>query len=150
MNWSRLAGWAVRSILVLFIAFDAYLWLDLLIFQPEEYDRLIGSESGCGVVEAYCSWPAFLLNEAPFAALSILSIMALLWRGLPRREFVLGALAVVICAHLGWKLYDYARRYPQQATAAEMASPSAEPTRSTYASIMVGRVLQIIARDRPI
>lgn len=125
MNWSRLAGWAVCSILVLFVAFDAYVWLDVLVFQPEEYDRLIGSESGCGVAEAYCSWPAFLLDEAPFAAFSILSIIALLWRGLPRREFALGAIAVAICAYLAWRVYDHSHKYQQRETAAEMASPTA-------------------------
>jgi len=99
--------------------------LDILVFQPEEYRRLIGSEAGCGVAEAYCSWPSFLLDEAPFAALSILSLMALPWRGLPPRELVLGALAVAICSDVAWRLYGRLPGDPQRASTAQQETNAA-------------------------
>jgi hypothetical protein len=90
---NRIAGWVVRLILILFAALEVEIWLDIFVFQPDEYERLIGSESACGMFESYCSWPAFFLDNVPFIALSILSIIGLLWRSLPRRELVLGMLA---------------------------------------------------------
>jgi hypothetical protein len=101
MSWRRIGGWIVRLILALAIAFEVQIWLDILVFQPEEYERLIGSESACGVVDSYCSWRAFILDNAPIAALAVLSILALLWRRLPRRELVLFVLAVAVCSYLG-------------------------------------------------
>lgn len=105
IGWGRVVGWIARLILMLFIAVEAENWLDILVFQPEEYERLVGSEAGCGVAKSYCSWPAFLLDDSPFVALSMLSIIALLWRGAPRREWTLRALAAVICGFLAWKAY---------------------------------------------
>ena len=103
LRW--VGGWAVRLTLILFIAIEVEIWLDILVFQPKEYERLIGSESACGVVKSYCSWQAFILDNVPFMALSILSAAALLWRRLPRRELVLDMLAVLVFAYLGWRLY---------------------------------------------
>jgi len=123
IGWGRAAGWVARLILVLFIALEVHIWLDILVFQPQEYQRLIGSESACGVAKSYCSWPAFLLDNIPFAALSILSVIALLWRGMPRREWFLRALAAVICGFLVWRVYDTLPRDPRGETATEMASP---------------------------
>jgi len=106
IGWSRVVGWIARLVLILFIAMEVENWLDILVFQPQEYERLVGSEAGCGVSRSLCSWPAFLLDAVPFVALSILSTMALLSRGLPRREWILRALAVVICSFLTWKAYS--------------------------------------------
>jgi hypothetical protein len=91
--------------LVLVIAADIRLWLDIFVFQPEEYERLIGGESGCGKFKAFCSWQAFVLDQVPFAVLAILSAAALLWRRLPRRELILSTLVIVTIAYLGWRYY---------------------------------------------
>jgi hypothetical protein len=117
MNWKRLVAWVVRSFLILFIAINAYGWLDILVLQREEYERLVGSEAACGITEAYCSWPAFIWRSAPFDALAVLSAVALLWRGLPRRELVLCAIALATCTYLAWTAYDALSRYPRQAAA---------------------------------
>ena len=117
MNWKRLVAWLVRSFLVLFIAINAYGWLDILVLQREEYERLVGSESACGIAEAYCSWAAFIWRGAPFDALAVLSAVALLWRGLPRRETVLRAIVLVICIYLVWTAYDALTSYPRQVAA---------------------------------
>jgi hypothetical protein len=105
LSWGRVGGWIVRLILVLFIALEVHSWLDILVFKPEEYDRLIGSETACGMFKSYCSWPAFLLDQSPFTAMAILSTIALLWRGLPRRELILGALVVANCGYFAWRAY---------------------------------------------
>lgn len=105
VTWRRIGGWIARLILVLFIALDLYIWLDVFVFQPEEYERLIGGEAGCGKVKSYCSWPAFVLDQIPFTILSLLSAIALLWRGLPRRELILGVLVVLVFAYLGWRYH---------------------------------------------
>jgi hypothetical protein len=115
--WSRVAGWMARFILMLLIAVEAENWLDILMFQSEEYERLIGSEAGCGVAKSYCSWPAFLLDDSPFVALSVPSMIALLWRGLPRRESALRALAALICGFLAWKAYSVHLKATGQAAA---------------------------------
>ena len=70
MKWRWFAGWIVRSILIVFIALDAHRWLRILVIQREEYERLVGSESACGIVAGYCSWPAFVLHGAPLDALA--------------------------------------------------------------------------------
>ena len=103
LRW--VGAWAVRLTLILFIAIELEIWLDILVLQPEEYERLIGSESACGIVKSYCSWQAFSLDNVPFMALSILSAIALLWRRLPRRELVLAVLVVLVIAYLGWRFY---------------------------------------------
>jgi hypothetical protein len=103
LRW--VGAWAVRLTLILFIAIEVEIWLDILVFQPEEYARLIGSESACGIVKSYCSWQAFILDNVPFMALSVLSAAALVWRHLPRRELVLGVLVVLVIAYLGWRFY---------------------------------------------
>ncbi len=100
--------------------------LSILVFQREEYERLVGSESACGVVEAYCSWPEFVLDGAPFDALAVLSVIALLWRGLPRREVVLWAIIVAICVYLGWRFYRHSIRHPEQATAIQIGDLSSD------------------------
>src|SRR5687767_2264980 len=105
LTWLRIGGWIARLILVLVIALEIHTWLDVLVFQPEEYERLIGGESGCGKFKSYCSWPAFVLDQIPFTILSIVSAIALLWRRLPRRELVLGVLVVLVFAGLGWRFY---------------------------------------------
>lgn len=117
MSWNRLAGWAVRSFLILFVAVNAYGWLDILVLQHDEYERLIGSESACGISEAYCSWSAFIWHGAPFDAFAIVSTVALLWGGMPRREFVLRAIALAICVYLAWTMYDAFARYPRPVAA---------------------------------
>jgi hypothetical protein len=104
-SWRLVGGWIVRLLLILFIAFEVEIWLDILLFQPEEYERLIGSESACGVAKSYCSWRAFILDNVPLATLSVLSAIALLWRGLPKRELMLGALVVAFCGYLAWRAY---------------------------------------------
>src|SRR5690349_4148031 len=105
LSWGRAAGWVTRLILFLFLALEASIWLDVYM-QPEEYERLIGSESACGMFESYCSWQAYVLDNVPFMALSGLAIIGLLWRGLPRRELALGVLALVICLYLAWRAYS--------------------------------------------
>ena len=105
LSWERVSGWLTRLILILFLILEASIWLDVLI-QPAEYERLIGSEAACGKFESYCSWPAYALGNVPFMALSGLAIIGLLWRGLPRRELMLGALASAICLFLAWKAYS--------------------------------------------
>ena len=105
IGWRWAGGWIVRLTLILFIAIEVEIWLDILVFQPEAYERLIGSESACGIVKSYCSWQALILDNVPFMALSILSAIALLWRRLPRRELVLGVLVVLVFAYLGWRFY---------------------------------------------
>lgn len=126
MNGDRLVGWIVQPFLVLFIAANAYGWLDILVLQREQYERLIGSEAACGIAEAYCSWPAFIWRGAPLDALAVLSAAALLWRGLPRRAIVLCAIAVAICAYLAWVGIDALTSFPQQATA-EMLERQEQP-----------------------
>jgi len=126
-TWRRIGGWIARLILVLFIALDIYSWLDIFVFQPEEYERLIGGESGCGKFESFCSWPAFLLDQAPFTILSVLSAIALLWRRLPRRELFLGALVIVIFAYLGWRYY----RIQVEVSMSEYCCQYGAPTRVT-------------------
>lgn len=106
VGWSRLVGWIARLVLILFIAMEVEEWLDILVFQPEEYERLVGSETGCGIFRSLCSWHAFLLDEAPFAALSIVAAIALLPLRLPKREWAIRALALVICGFLAWKAYS--------------------------------------------
>jgi len=105
VSWRRVVGWIVRLILVLFIALEIHTWLDIFVFQPEEYERLIGGEAGCGKFKSFCSWPAFVLDQIPFTILAILSVIALLWRRLPRRELVLSVLVVLSFACLGWRAY---------------------------------------------
>jgi hypothetical protein len=106
LGWTRLLGWLTRLILILFIALEVEIWLDVFLIQPEEYERLIGSESACGMFESYCSWTAYLLDNVPFIVLAALATIGLLWRGLPRRELVLGIIAIAICGYLGWRVYD--------------------------------------------
>ena len=105
LTWLRIGGWIARLILVLVIALEIHTWLDVLVFQPEEYERLIGGEAGCGKFKSFCSWPAFVLDQIPFTILAILSVIALLWRRLPRRELVLSVLVVLSFACLGWRAY---------------------------------------------
>jgi hypothetical protein len=97
----RIGGWIARLILVLAIALEIHTWLDVFVFQPEEYERLIGGESGCVKFKSFCSWPAFVLDQVPFTILSILAAIALLWRRLP----ILGALTVLVIAYLGWRFH---------------------------------------------
>lgn len=127
VTWPRIGGWIVRVILVLVIAIDIRVWLDVFVFEPEEYERLIGGESGCGKFESFCSWPAFVLDQVPFAILSILSATALLWRRLPRRELILGALVIVIFAYLGWRYY----RMQVEVSMSEYCCQHRGPTRIT-------------------
>lgn len=103
--WLRIGGWIARLIVVLFIALEVHTWPDILVFQPEEYERLIGGEAGCGKFKAFCSWPAFVMDQVPFSILAILSSIALLWRRLPRRELALGVLVLLSFACLGWRVY---------------------------------------------
>jgi hypothetical protein len=127
VTWRRISGWIVRVILVLFIALEIRIWLDILVIQPEEYERLIGGEAGCGKLESFCSWPAFVLDQVPFTILSILSATALLWRRLPRRELILGALVIVIFAYLGWRYY----RIQVEVSMSEYCCQYRAPTRVT-------------------
>jgi hypothetical protein len=60
----------------------------------------------------------------PFDALAVLAVIALLWRGLPRKEFVLCAIVVAICVYLGWRFYHHSIRYPQQATVIQIGDLS--------------------------
>ena len=105
VTWRRIGARIAGLILVLFIALDLHIWLDVFVFRPEEYERLIGGEAGCGKVKSYCSWPAFVLDQIPFTILSILSASALLWRRLPRRELILGVLVFLVIAYLGWRYH---------------------------------------------
>lgn len=105
MSWRRVGGWIVRLVLVLAIVFEVEIWLDILVFQPEEYERLIGSESACGIARSYCSWRAFILDNAPLAALSTLSAIALIWRRLPNRELILFMLVMAVLATFAWRAY---------------------------------------------
>jgi hypothetical protein len=127
MGWRRIGGWIVRLILVLAIALEVEIWLDILLFQPDEYERLIGSESACGIAKSYCSWRAFILDNVPFAALSVLSAIALLWRRLPRRELVLCLLVVLVFTYFGWRFY----RSQVEASMSEGCCQYGEPTRVT-------------------
>lgn len=127
VTWRRIGRWIVRVILVLFIALEIRIWLDILVIQPEEYERLIGGEAGCGKFKSFCSWPAFVLDQAPFTILSILSATALLWRRLPRRELILGALVIVIFAYIGWRYYSI----QVEASLSEYCCQYRAPTRVT-------------------
>lgn len=102
----RIGEWGTRLVLVLFVFLTVYTWLDVLVLQPEGYERLIGGEAGCGKFKSYCSWRAFVLDSVPDFLLSILAVIGLLWRSLPRRELILGLLAVAICGYLGWRAYS--------------------------------------------
>lgn len=102
----RIEGRIARLILILFVLLTIYTWLDVLVLQPEEYERLIGGEAGCGKFKSYCSWRAFVLDSVPDFVLSIAAVIAMLWRSLPRRELALGPLAVAICGYLGWTAYS--------------------------------------------
>jgi hypothetical protein len=102
----RIAGWIVRLILILFIILAAELWLDVFVFDPEEHERLIGSEAACGKFAAYCSWQSFFLDMIPHAVLAILAGVTLMWRKLPQRELVLGLLAAAICVYMAWPVYS--------------------------------------------
>jgi hypothetical protein len=105
MSWRRAGGWNVRLVLVLAIAVEMEIWLDVLVFEPAEYERLSGSESACGVAKAYCFWQAFILDNAPLAALSILSAIALLWRRSPKRELVLVLLVMMVLVYFAWRAH---------------------------------------------
>ena len=98
--WKRIGGWVSRGFLALLILFMTQYWLDILVFDPGEYERLIGSEAACGVAGAYCSWTAFVLYNAPLMALAVAASGALVWRTMPRREQVLAALAIVTCIYV--------------------------------------------------
>jgi hypothetical protein len=102
----RIAGWIVRVVLVLFIAMTVHIWLDVLVFDPREYERLIGSESACGKARNYCSWRAFVWDSVPDFIFSVMAIISMLWRSLPRRELMLGLLAGAICCYMGWRVYS--------------------------------------------
>ena len=102
----RIGRWIARLIQVLFVYLTIYTWLDVLVLRPEEYERLIGGEAGCGKFKAYCSWRAFVLDSVPDFILSILAVTGMLWRNVPRRELILGLLALTICGYLGWKAYS--------------------------------------------
>ena len=108
MIWKRVGGWISRGFLVLFILGVIQSWLDVFVFQPEEYERLIGSESACGVASAYCSWKAYVLDNLPFVILAVLAFVALVGRTLPRREQVLAGLGITICAYLAWRVCRFA------------------------------------------
>jgi len=127
MSWGRVGGWITRLILILFVSLEVHTWLDILVLQPEEYERLIGSEAACGMFKSYCSWPAFLLDNVPFTAFSILAIIGLLSRGLPRRELILGVLAVAICGYLAWRMYSV----QLEAAMTEYCCQDREPSRVT-------------------
>lgn len=101
----RVAGWVARLILILFIILTAETWLDVVVFQPEEYERLIGSEAACGKFASYCSWQAFILDSVPDGVLAVLAIVALAWRKVPRRELMLWVLTAAIFAYLAWRAY---------------------------------------------
>jgi hypothetical protein len=124
-SWSRIGGWIARLILVFFIALEIHTWLDVFVLQPEEYERLIGGEAGCGKFQAFCSWSAFVLDQIPFTILSFLSAIALLWRSLPRRELILGALAVALLASLAWRVH----RTQVEASLSEYCCQDQGPTR---------------------
>jgi len=98
--------WTARLVLALFVLLTAYTWLDVLVLQPEEYERLIGGEAGCGKFRSYCSWRAFVLDSVPDFILSVLAVIGMAWRGVPRRELILNLMAVTICGYLGWRAYS--------------------------------------------
>jgi hypothetical protein len=75
--WKRVGGWVSRGFLALLILFEIEYWLDILVFDVKEYERLIGSESACGVASAYCSWTDFILYNAPLIALAAAAFVAL-------------------------------------------------------------------------
>lgn len=64
---------------------------------------MIGGEAGGGKFRSYCSWRAFVLDSVPGFILSTLAVIAMLWRSLPRRELILGLLAMAICGCSGWR-----------------------------------------------
>ena len=98
--WKRVAGWVSRALLVLIVLFEIELWLDALLFNAAEYERLIGSEAACGKFASYCSWNAFFLANLPMSILAVAAIVALLWRALPRREAVLVGLSLAFFTYL--------------------------------------------------
>ncbi len=102
----RIGGWVARLVLSAFVFLTVYMWLDVLVFQPEEYERLIGGEAGCGKFKAYCSWRAFVLDSVPDFILSILAVFGVLWRRLPGRELTLGVLALAVCGYVAWSVYS--------------------------------------------
>ena len=40
--WKRVGGWVSRGFLALLILFEIEYWLDILVFDVKEYERLIG------------------------------------------------------------------------------------------------------------
>jgi hypothetical protein len=122
---ARIGGWLARLILMLFIALAIYLWLDVLVFQPEEYERLIGGEAGCGKFRSYCSWSAYVLDQVPLTILAILSMTALLLRRLPRRELILAVLVVLNLAYFGWRVH----RTQVEASVSEYCCQYRQPVR---------------------
>ncbi len=101
-----IGGWIARLVLVLFVFMTIHTWLDVLVLRPEEYERLVGGEAGCGKSKAFCSWRAFVWDSVPDFILSILAVICLLWRNLPRRALAIGLLAVAICGYLAWRAYS--------------------------------------------
>jgi hypothetical protein len=47
-----------------------------------------------------------VLDSVPDFILSILAVIAMTWRSLPRRELMLSLLAMAICGYLGWRAYS--------------------------------------------
>jgi hypothetical protein len=76
-TWKHVGGWVSRGFLALLILFEIEHWLDILVFDAKEYERLIGSESACGVASAYCSWTDFILYNAPLVTTRLLSPLRL-------------------------------------------------------------------------
>ncbi len=106
MSWRRYLGWIVRAVLAAFIVLEVAIWMDLLFFSYEEYDQVIGSECGCATYWGYCSWPNFILGSAHFSVLAIASLLCLLSRRLPQREWVLRCLALAVCGLLIWSAFN--------------------------------------------
>ncbi|MGH6891571.1 MAG: hypothetical protein ACREEP_04870 [Dongiaceae bacterium] len=102
----RYLGWIVRAVLTAYIALEVVIWVDLLFFSYEEYDQVIGSECGCAVYAGYCSWPKFILGSAHFSALAVASMVCLMRRRLPHREWALRCLALAICGLLTWSAFN--------------------------------------------
>lgn len=105
MAWKRVGGWVSRGFLLLSILAVIESWLDVLVFQTAEYERLIGSEAACGKFQAYCSWKEYVLDGLPFVAFAVAALVALVWRTLPRREQVLAGLCGAIIVYLAWRAF---------------------------------------------
>ena len=99
-------GWLLRLFLLAFVWLTVSIWLDAFVFSVAEHDQVIGSDPACGDSWAYCSWANYAVSLIPGTVLAIGSVVAMAWRRLRHREWVLRVLALLTVLYLVCRLVD--------------------------------------------